>query len=400
MARPAITDDHRRQPRPEHRSVLEGGGSIDYPWWAFTFWHGMGVGTWIGLLREGNLRISPSKLGVAASITLLSLVNSLARVLTDWKYARRMRACPLPSDPIFIIGHWRSGTTFLHELMMLDQRLCTPSTYQCFAPGHFMTTRGFTRRRYAQGLLPGRRPGDNVRAGWDRPQEDEFALMNLGAPSPYRRIAFPSQHSPSPQALDISRLSSHDQERWKNTMRAFVVRLRLKNDRRLALKSPTHTARIASLLELFPNARFIHLSRNPFLIFASTKRLWQALHATQSLETGQPPDLDDYIDNCFQEMQAAYRRDKPLLGSNQLYELRYEDLVRDPLACLRDIYETLEIGDFAPMEEALLDYLPQVRRYQTNTYRLSDELKARIAERWSDYFSSHSYSTENGEVMR
>lgn len=396
MTRPAITDNARTR----RRSILEGGGTIDYPWWALTFWHGMGLETWVGLLREGNLKISPGKLGIAASITLLSMVNSVARLITDWKYAKRMRTCQLPSDPIFIIGHWRSGTTFLHELMMLDQRLCTPSTYQCFAPGHFLTTKGFTRRGYAQRLLPGRRPGDNVQAGWDRPQEDEFALMNLGAPSPYRRIAFPSQHSSAPQALDISKLSRRDQERWADTMRAFVIRLCLKNDRRLVLKSPTHTARIASLLELFPKARFIHISRNPFLIFASTRRLWQALHATQSLETEQPADLDTYIDNCFQEMQAAYRRDKPRLCGNQLYELRYEDLVRDPLACLREIYGKLEIGDFAPMEQALQEYLPQARRYQTNTYRLSDQLKAMIAQRWSSYFNSHSYSTETGEPLR
>ena len=359
----------------------------------------MGLRVWIGLLREGGLRISPSRLPAAASVTLVSLFNSLARLSTDRKYAAALRACELPQQPIFILGHWRSGTTFLHELMMLDRRFCTPSTYQCFAPGHFLSTQGFTRRRLAQWLLPSRRPGDNVKAGWKRPQEDEFALMNLGAPSPYRRIAFPNQHSSAPEALDITLLSARDQSRWKQDMRGFMARLHLKNKRRPVLKSPTHTARVAALLELFPAARFIHITRNPYAMIPSTKRIWQSLHHTQSLQKKLSVDLDPYIFRCFQEMQAAFQRDRPLLQEHQLHELRYEDLVADPLACLRSLYSDLELGDFEPMAGALAEALPEIRDYRTNNYPLSEAMRTRIARECGDFFHTYNYALSSGDPL-
>jgi hypothetical protein len=381
-------------------SRLEGGGSIDYPWWALTFWHGMGLRAWTGLLIEGQFRVSPSKLGVAVTATIFSCLNSLGRLITDRKYARRLKKCQLPDDPIFIIGHWRSGTTFLHELMILDPRYSTSSTYQCFAPGHFMTTQGFTRRSYSNWLLPSQRPGDNVKAGWKRPQEDEFALLNLGAPSPYRRIAFPHQQPTTPQALDISKLSNKERHRWQRTMKDFVLRLRLKDKRRLILKSPTHTARIAEILKIFPKAQFIHITRNPYVVFPSTRRIWQALHQTQSLQKRLPSTLDDYIFACFQEMQEAFSRDRKLLGDCQLHELRYEDLVRDPVTALRDIYSKLGLGDFSAIEEALQDRLGEIQNYRTNSYELPDQLKASIARRWRDFFETYAYSMETGEPIR
>lgn len=380
-------------------SRLEGGGSIDYPWWALTFWHGMGLRTWAGLLLEGQFRVSPSKLGVAATATIFSCFNSIGRLITDRKYARRLKECQLPDDPIFIIGHWRSGTTFLHELMILDPRYSTSNTYQCFAPGHFMTTQGFTRRSYSNWLLPSQRPGDNVKAGWKRPQEDEFALLNLGAPSPYRRIAFPHQQPPVPQALDISKLSRGERHRWQQTMKGFVLRLRQKDKRRLILKSPTHTARIGEILKVFPNAQFIHITRNPYVVFPSTRRIWQALHQTQSLQKRLPNNLDDYIFACFQEMQEAFSRDRKLLGDRQLHELRYEDLVRDPMTALRDIYGKLGLGDFSALEQALQERLGEIRNYRTNSYALPDQLKTSIARRWRNFFETYSYSIETGEPI-
>src|SRR5271170_6583798 len=40
--------------------------------------------------------------------------------------------------PLFLVGHWRSGTTLLHELLALDECFAVPSTYACFNPHHFL----------------------------------------------------------------------------------------------------------------------------------------------------------------------------------------------------------------------------------------------------------------------
>ena len=90
---------------------------------------------------------------------------------------RRIAQQPIKDAPIFIIGHWRSGTTLLHELMSLDERFTFPTTYECFVPNHFLISAWFDA--WLKCLLPKQRPMDNMALGWDRPQEDEFALCNM-----------------------------------------------------------------------------------------------------------------------------------------------------------------------------------------------------------------------------
>ena len=85
----------------------------------------------------------------------------------------------MKAPPIFILGHWRTGTTLLHEFMIRDERFGYPTTYECMDPNHFLLTEGlFTR--WLNFLVPTHRPMDNMKAGFDRPQEDEFALCMLG----------------------------------------------------------------------------------------------------------------------------------------------------------------------------------------------------------------------------
>lgn len=378
--------------RQREKVQLEGGGDTAYPWYSPKFWHGMGAITWLLLLTENRASVSPSRLRILFTVSLVCGFNSGGRLITDWLYRRKIRSTKPPTDPIFIIGHWRSGTTLLHELMMLDKRFTTPNTYQCFAPGHFLITEPFFQR-FGGWLLPNRRPFDNVKAGWDRPQEDEFALMNLGAPSPYRRIAFPLTSSVKPEALDITKLNQQDLAHWKREMRSFMTRLRIKDRRRQVLKSPTHTARIKILLEMFPDAKFIYISRTPYAIFPSTRRLWQALHATQSLQQKPDPRTDSYILACFQEIQTAFDRDKSSIPDDQVCLIRYEDLVKSPVSCMRRVYEDLDLGNFAPMERALQAQAHEMKGYQTNIYKVGPELDSFISSEFRKYIEDNGYET-------
>ena len=119
------------------------------------------------------------------------------------------------------------------------------------------------------------RPMDDMRAGWDRPQEDEFALCNLGVPSPYLAWAFPNHGPVSDEYLDLRSLPAAEREAWKRAWRMFVQRVALVRSGRIVLKSPTHTARVRTILEVFPDARFVHIVRDPLVLFPSTVRLWK-----------------------------------------------------------------------------------------------------------------------------
>jgi len=145
---------------------------------------------------------------------------------------------------LFIIGHWRTGTTLVHELMALDKRHTYPTTYECIDPNHFLLTEKLASR-FLRFLLPAQRPMDNMVMGWDRPQEDEFALCNLGQPSPYLTIAFPNCPPQYPEYFDLEDLSPEALSRWKECFIRFLKQVTLRNPKRIVLKSPTHTYRPA-----------------------------------------------------------------------------------------------------------------------------------------------------------
>jgi hypothetical protein len=361
-----------------------------YPWWSPRFWHGMPLGVWLGLVGENGGRVHPSKLGLVATISAAAAFNSVAAPLSEARFRRRLRTPPVTPPPLFILGHWRSGTTLLHELMMLDPRFCCPSTYQCFAPSHFLLTEDVLTRLLAW-MMPAKRPMDNVAAGWSRPQEDEFALANLGAPSPYRRMAFPATSSSEPVALDVTKLPPAELDRWKETLRRFLARLAVRDARRPVLKSPPHTARLGVLAEMFPEARFLHVVRDPFVVFPSTKRLWISLDEVQGLQVSKGETLDHYVFACFDEMYAAFERDRTAVGPDRLHELRYEDLVADPVGALATAYERLGLGDFDAVRPALEDQARSMKRYRTNTYRHEPEVVAEVARRWRPFIDRYGY---------
>jgi hypothetical protein len=351
----------------------------------------MPAGVWFGLLREYGYRIDFMKLGLAATVSMMTGFNSLMGPLSDARFRRRLRDQPTTPPPLFIIGHWRSGTTLLHELAMLDDRFCCPNTYECFAPSHFLLTEDVMTQAL-RWMIPSKRPMDDVAAGWDRPQEDEFALMSLGAPSCYRRIAFPVSSPARPEALDLTKLPPAELNRWKQTLRRFLAMLAVRDPRRPVLKSPPHTARVGVLADMFPESRFLNVVRDPFVVIPSTLRLWKSLHDVQSLQVERGATLEEYVFAAFAEMHDAFERDRATLPADRLHEVRYEELVADPVGTLATCYERLDLGDFGRVRPALERQAESMRRYRTNTYRHDPRLVAEITSRCKPFLDRYGYA--------
>jgi len=362
-----------------------------YPWWSPRFWHGMPLGVWLDLVAEHGGRASLSRWGLMGTITTAAAFNSIAEPLSNARFRRQLRSPPATDPPLFIIGHWRSGTTLLHELLMLDDRFCCPTTYQCFAPGHFLLTEQIVTSAL-NWIMPSKRPMDDVSAGWHRPQEDEFALANLGSPSPYRRMAFPVTSPDRPESLDLTTLSPADLERWRRNMRRFLTVLAVRDSRRPVLKSPPHTARMAVLADMFPGARFLHVVRDPFVVFPSTMRLWRSLHQSQALQVDPGDSLERYVFEAFDEMYAAFERDRATLAAGQLHELRYEDLCADPVGKMREVYERFDLGGFDRVLPEFEAKAAAMKRYRTNTYNHDPRIVEEIATRWRPFIERYGYA--------
>ncbi|MEL6896590.1 MAG: sulfotransferase, partial [Planctomycetota bacterium] len=346
-------------------------------------------------------RFSPSRIPLAMGITMAGPINTMLAGLQSAVYGARIRRTKLAGPPLFILGHWRSGTTLLHELLFKDPSWGSPSTYQCFAPHHFLLTATLMRTLGAW-LLPSKRPMDNMATGWDRPQEDEFALACLGLPSPYRRIAFPvagMTTQPDLDYLNWDNIDAASQEQWIQTLQRFlqhVTAAQPVQDRRpLVVKSPTHTGRIHVLNRAFPDAKFIHISRDPMRLFPSTCRLWRTLdedHGLQVHGNASAENIEGYVIECFRRMYGSYFQHRDSIPRDRLIEIRYEDLVRQPVQTLQDIYAQLQLGDFDSVRPALQQWADtEHRQYQTNQFDEQPKLRQRLMESWGDYFRHYDY---------
>ena len=352
-------------------------------------WVGMPLGVWLKALWDHGFDVSPSRVPQVLRIAFFGLFNTVFHWTDRFVYDRPLKRSPPGPPPLFIVGHWRTGTTLLHELMVLDPQFGYPTTYHVTAPHHFLLTDGWMPAFFSH-AMPKKRPMDNMEVGFDKPQEDEFALCNLGLPSPYIRWAFPNT-DPGTTGLDVNDLSEKDRRRWTEGIKLFVRRLNFRDPRRQVMKSPTHTARVGALAAAFPGAQFVHIVRDPRAVFPSTVHTWKQMWDSIGLQTPTFAGVEDFVLDTFDRMYRAFDRDRPALGPTQLHELKYEDLVRDPVTEVGKIYDRLGLAGFERARPALEAHAAKSKGFRTNKHDLPDELRKRIAERWRGYCERYGY---------
>lgn len=352
----------------------------------------MRLGTWIQVLARNGFRIHPLKLGLAFTTTLFSINNSISYQLQNLIFGRKIREAKVEA-PIFILGHWRSGTTLLHELMSSDDRYATPNTIQCFAPCLFLNY-GRIIEKYFSFFMPRNRPMDNMTMGWDKPQEDEFAVLNLGRMSPYLRMAFPNNPKPDPDFLDFAEVSEEDQEQWLDTLDLFMRMVIVQEKKPLILKSPTHTGRIGELAKRFPDAKFIHIARDPYDVYASTVRLWNTMDEVQAFQVSKD-DYREYVFDCFERMYAGFDRGLATVPPERVCQTRYEDLIADPIAELGRIYDSLGLDGYDRIEPGVQSYAERTKDFRRNRHTMDPETRQEIQRRWRSYFEANGYPLED-----
>jgi omega-hydroxy-beta-dihydromenaquinone-9 sulfotransferase len=314
--------------------------------------------------------------------------NSLLAKLQTLSHAEALEKVQVP-PPIFLLGFWRSGTTFLHELFCCDPRLGFPSTYACMNPAHFLLTeKAFQKVRTQQT----RRPMDNMQYSWASPQEDDFALLCMGAPSPYEALLAPSLMSNPRVLLDLRCRSGEDQDRWKQGLQLFLRLLTLQQGKAMVLKSPAHGFKLPLLPALFPRARFVIIERNPYEVFASNLKLWRTLLDRYSLESTSPEQIESFVLAAYLIHEEAITQGLRSLRPGTVSRVRYEDLVAGPLGQINRIYSELELSGFEAARPALEQHIAGVSAYQRNRFVLSPAQKAAVDERWGPLILDKGYT--------
>lgn len=340
---------------------------------------GLTFDSWIHLLRREEFKIDPICWPRALWITAMSLGNSTAARAVQRRFDDAIGKTRVEA-PVFILGHYRSGTTFLHELMASDPRFASPNRFQTFNPKTFLLTEPWLAPLVEPFMLP------------RRVQEDEVAYMVLTQHSPYMDWCFPRSRCGYGRYLTFRDADPAEIAAWSGALCYFLKAVTLKRQRPLILKSPPHTARVRLLLDLFPDARFIHIRRDPFTVFVSTLGLLRALRPVFRLQRG-PRAIDvDAVLRTYTEMYDAYFADRELIPSGQHVEIAYEDLERDPIGQLEIIYRALSLGCFDTVRADAKAYLTSVAGYEKNRHpKLDDAIREKVAAAWSRSFEVWSY---------
>jgi omega-hydroxy-beta-dihydromenaquinone-9 sulfotransferase len=351
---------------------------------------GMTFGDWWSSLRRHHFAIDPPYWPRALVQTAVSLTNSVGARLERGRYGERIEETVVRA-PLFILGHYRSGTTHLHNLLALDPQFAAPTFFQALNPHTFLTYERWVAP-LADRLLIRRRYQDEVALGANVPTEDEVALCTMTGLSPYMAWYFPRGGAHYHRYLTLRGVPEGEISRWKAALTTFLKKLTFKHGRPLVLKSPPHTARIRLLLGLFPDARFVHIQRNPYDVFGSTRHLVRAVHPVFRIQECPPPDGDDTILGIYNEMYDAFFEERGLIPAGRSCEVGYEDLERDPLAVVGSIYESLGLTGFDELRPGLEGYLTSIVGYRKNRHdELPDPLRRRIAHEWGRSFDEWGY---------
>ena len=354
---------------------------------------GVTAGDWLRLLRDNNFSIDPPYLGRAASISWCAVTNSVFRWYEDRRYGPALKDVTVP-PPLFVLGHWRSGTTHLHYLLGCDRRFAFPNFYQSCYPHTFLSTEGRFSRLPAL-LMPDRRPYDDVHLDFKVPQEDEFALGVSCFRSPYLAGVFPRRAGHYDRFLTFRHASRQDVEAWKSALMALLRKLALKYGKPLVLKSPAHTGRIKLLLEMFPDAKFVHIRRDPYAVFQSMLRTYATGLPWGRLQETDRFDWTGRIIRQYRELYDAFFEERALIPAGHFHEVCFEELERDPIDEVRRLYEALGLPAFEGVEPELRRYVNSLGGYRKNAFlALPPDQRRRVAAEWQRCFQEWGYRTE------
>jgi hypothetical protein len=295
--------------------------------------------------------------------------------------------------PVFVLGHWRSGTTLLHNLISLDPQFTYPNLYEVMFPANFLLTEKLVTSTTSW-MIPKTRPMDNVETGYHMPQEDEVALLLLSGLSPYLILAHPSDPSKFERYFELKDLSPAELKRWKDSFMYFIKKLTIKSNKPIVFKSPTHTFRIPVLLEMFPNAKFVYIYRDPYAVYNSSMHLRRTLLAENGLSKIVMNDkMQDDLMNLYSYCIDTYEKTRDQIPAGNLCEIRFEDLEADPLNEMHRMYNSLGLNGWDAVEPAIKQKVPELTRYRKNSFNMDEDLMRKVYERWRPSFDRYGYAS-------
>lgn len=327
--------------------------------------------------------------GIAASIVARQPFSIGERIVMDSRLPRKDDLPP----PIFLLGHWRSGTTHLYNILTKsgDFGYVPP-----IATGLPWDLFGIARalRPALERALPKHRYIDKIPVNPDSPQEDEIAIANMSELSFYHGIYFPRAFAEFlHRGLFFDGCRPDEIEQWQARFIYLLRKLsKLQGDKPMMIKNPVYTGRFAMLMEMFPSAKFVHIHRNPYDVFVSMRNFYRKLLQEFALQDYGHVDIDETIFSVYDRMMRNLERDAADASPNRYVELRYDDLDADPMAAIDEVYRRLALPGFEAARPKFEAYLASVKTFEKNRFTYDETDAAKVADRMAHFIDKWGYT--------
>ena len=322
---------------------------------------------------------------------VLSVITSPLKVYQKLLYHRKIKKTEIKQDPIFIIGHYRTGTTYLMTLMAYDKSKGYVSNTEAYATLLYLGFPKLTKLIIAASL-PDVRPMDNVIMGAEEPTEEEYCIGTFSKYGYYTGFIFPRNFDLYTKYLTFEGMPKH-LKRWKKKYYYLVQMLTLGHKgKQLFLKNPSNSYRIREILELFPNAKFIHTYRDPYKVYSSTVKFFDEVFGIYTLQKWDEEKMKSDILQNYKLLYECQDRDLHLIPEDRIYHSKYEDFIKNPSEKMEEMYRHLKLDGWEEHKDGILAYAESQRRdYVPNTHTTDDDVIRRVNEHWDEYREKYGY---------
>ena len=322
-------------------------------------------------------------------------IMSLMAPIQERRYRKLLADKPIENDPVFILGHWRSGTTFVHNIFAQDEHFAHTTTYQTVFPHLMMFGQGFFKP-IMKFFMPSSRPTDKMELTPDLPQEEEFALNNSMPFSYYDFWYFPKRMLDYCDSyLTFEKITPEELAVFKDVfMKIVKISMWNTGGTQYLSKNPPHTGHVKALVEMFPNAKFIYLMRNPYTVFESTRSYFTQTIAPLKLQDVNDDTIEDNAIKVYPRLYQAYQEQKKFIPKGNLYEVRFEEFERDAYATTKDIYEKLQLPGWNEAEPRIKAYIESRRGYKKNCYEYKPRTIDLVNKNWGQAIDDWGYERQ------
>lgn len=328
-------------------------------------------------------------------IIVINIINFPFRTYERRVINPRFADKRIEKEPVFILGHWRSGTTHLHNLLCQDSQMGYTTTFQSVFPDTLFNYLGrFLFDNFTRLLIPRTRKGDNVTLDASNPQEEEFSLGDKTPISFYYFWMFPRKiRQYYDSYVRFNGINGDVVDSWKMDYKLLIKKaLKNTNRQRFLSKNPTNTARVKVLLEMFPKAKFIHIYRNPVEVFLSTSHFFEKMMPPLQLHSISQSEIEDHILDIYKKLMSDFYDQKDQIPAENLIEISFEELEKDPLQILEQIYKEINLPGFEAAQPGFTTYVQSMKSYKKNKHSISKEKMEKVLEEWGFAMKKLNYS--------